>query len=161
VRERELVCEKLSSPSATVTVKAAQPLREIAFKSLSIGKITLTVTEGHRKLLVSRPYVTSKLRSVVSVSCIVSYLTTCLVYVTACDFEQSFKLALSFWTGNASQNCSPCMICYSSVSTFWPICVIQEAQLSQRDRATRYVSWNLVSCCLQNCTKNFVSKDLQ
>jgi len=24
---------------------------------------------------------------------------------------------------------------------------IQEAQLSQSDRATRYVSWNLVSCC--------------
>jgi len=24
----------------------------------------------------------------------------------------------------------------------------QEAQLSQRDRATRYVSWNLVSCCI-------------
>jgi len=36
---------------------------------------------------------------------------------------------------------------------FWPgnskvdFCFLQEAQLSQRDRATRYVSWNLANSC--------------
>jgi len=47
-----------------------------------------------------------------------------------------------------------------------PICPLwyplhqQEAQVSQRERATRYVSWNLVNCCMRSCTKNSIWKHI-
>jgi len=37
----------------------------------------------------------------------------------------------------------------------------REAQLLQRDRATHYVSWNIVDCCIHNCAKNHTWQDLQ